>query len=162
MVFFRVHEESLTTAFGNLACIVDELNALWRVASQTELAGVLSVRAACNASIAARAAEVLRPGPAENRRPSLGKDDFETMLRRNAKDSKDEEDIRARVHVALGDALYWDGEYDNARRSYWLGIRLRPWRLKSWSKYLLLQMGSVGMCIRGLLFQLRQLKSRAA
>jgi glycosyltransferase involved in cell wall biosynthesis len=126
MVFFRIHEESLTTVFNqrdNLTCVVDKLHVLWRVACQAELVGMLSVRAACNASIATHVAH---------------------------------------AHMAFGDAQYWDGEYDNARRSYWLGIRLRPWRLKSWAKYFLLRIGSVGICIRGLLFQLRQLKSMDA
>ena len=158
MVCCRVHEESLTTLFNRgtaPVCIVDELNVLWRVCHQAEIAGISSLRSACNASIARRAARALNSGPSGGERPGLSEADFAEILRRQARDSKDEEDIRARVYTSLGDTQFWNGEYSKARRSYWLGIRLRPWWLKSWTKYFLLGTGTLGISIRRLLFQLR-------
>lgn len=158
MVFVRIHEESLTTAFnreGNPICTLDELNFLWRIARQAELAGVISHRHAFNTSIASRAARALKSGPAGGPRPGLSEADFELLLQRNMKDSKDEEDIRARVHMAVGDEQFWDGEYRKAAQAYWLALRLRPWWLRIWTKYLLLRTGGVGVWIRRFLLDSR-------
>jgi glycosyltransferase involved in cell wall biosynthesis len=158
MVCCRVHEESLTNLLNRGTapiCIVDELNVLWRVCHQAEIAGISSLRSACNASIASRAARALNSGPSGGERPGLSEADFAEILRRHARDSKDEEDIRARVYTSLGDTQFWDGEYGKATRSYWLGLKLRPWRLKSWTKYILLGTGGFGIRVRRLFFQLR-------
>jgi glycosyltransferase involved in cell wall biosynthesis len=159
MVFVRIHEESLTAAFNRgdaPVCIVDELTVLWRIARLAELAGVVSHRHAFNASIASRAARSLKSGPAGRAKPGLSGADFEAMLQCHVKNSKDEEDVRTRVYMATGDEQYWDGEYRKAAQSYWLGLRLRPWWLRIWTKYLLLRTGGVGVWIRQLLLDLRQ------
>lgn len=164
MVWCRVHEESLTTLFNRgdaSVCVFDELNVLWRVRRQAELAGVPSLRGACNVSIARRAARALNSGPSVRARPGLSEDDFEAMIRRHVTGSQDEEDIRARVYTSLGDEQFWDGEYRKATRSYWLGLRLRPWWLKSWTKYILLGTGAFGICVRRIFFQLRSSADRA-
>ncbi len=155
MVCFRLHEESLATLLSREDArifVADELRVLWRVGRQAELAGVPSLRGACKASIASRAAQALKSGLVGGTRPGLSEADFEAILRHHVGDLREEEEIRALVHIGLGDEQYWDGEYSKAARSYWLGLRLRPWWLKSWAKYLLVRMGGVGIAMRQLLF----------
>ncbi len=158
MVCWRIHEESLSTAFrlGNAPVrIVDELNVLSRVAREGELAGIPSLRRRCNASMADRTARELRSARSGESGPSPFESEFEAILRRNAKDPKDEADIRARVHIALGDEQYWNGENVEAVKSYRLGLKLRPWRSKSWAKYLLLRTGGAGAAARQLFSSIR-------
>lgn len=153
MVCWRIHEESLSSAFqqGDApVCTIDELNVLSRVAREAELAGIPSLRRHCNASIANRTARALRVGP-PGAQISLSESEFETIIGRNAKDSKDESDIRARIHIAIGDEQYWHGESMEAAKSYWLGLTFRPWWLNGWAKYLLLWIGGVGTGARQLL-----------
>lgn len=159
MVFVRIHEESLTTAFnrsGSPICILDELNVLWRVARQAELEGVISNRRAFNTCIASRAARALKSGPAGGARPGLSEEEFDALLRRFARDPEDEEDMRVRVCFALGDEQFWNANYDKAAESYWLGLKQRPWWIRSWVKYLLLRTGRIGLGIRRLILDLRE------
>lgn len=165
MVFLRIHAESLTTAFnqtGAPVCIVDELNVLWRVARQAELESVIFHRHAFNACIASRAAQALKSGPAGGTRPGLSGEEFEALLRRYARDSNDEEDIRARIYFALGDEHFWDAKYSKAAQTYWLGLKLRPWWIRSWVKYLLLRTGGLGLYVRRFILDLRELRLRQA
>jgi len=164
MVFVRVHDESLTTALnqgGSPVCIVDALSVLWRIARQAELAGVISHRRAFNACIASRAARALKSGSTGRTKSGLSEADFEVLLRRHVKDSKDEEDIRARIYMATGDEHYWDTEYREAAQAYWLGLKLRPWWLRIWTKYLLLRTGGLGVWIRRFLLDLRRQSAEA-
>jgi glycosyltransferase involved in cell wall biosynthesis len=154
MVCFRVHEESLTSAFNRQSthiCLADEFSVLWRVGDQTRCAGVPALLNASRASIATRAARALNAGEVRNTRPSIGEDDLRALLRRYVRDPRDETELWARIFIALGDEQYSAGESNLAKRSYWHGLRLRPWWLTSWAKYLLLVMGWVGAVIRGLL-----------
>jgi glycosyltransferase involved in cell wall biosynthesis len=159
MVWCRVHEESLTTLFNRGAApvgIVDELNVLWRVSRQAELAGILSLRAACKLSISGRAARALHSGPSGGTRPGLSSAAFEAILRSHVKDAKDEEDIWALVYTSLGDEQFWQGEYRKATGSYWLGLKLRPWWLKTWTKYILMGTGTFGISARHFVYRLRR------
>ncbi len=158
MVSFRVHEESLTNLLnrGDAAiCLLDELNVLWRVRRQAELAGLSTLRGVFNTCIGRRAARALDSGRSEGRRPGLNKADFEAMLKHHAINRQDEEDLRARVHISLGDEEFWNGDYRKATLSYRRGLRLRPWWMKTWTKYVLLGTGRFGILVRRLVFQLR-------
>jgi glycosyltransferase involved in cell wall biosynthesis len=158
MVCWRIHEESLSTAFlrgDQPVRIVDELNVLSRVAYEAELAGIPSLRRLCNASIANRTVRELMSRSAVGSRPILGEFEFETIFRRIARDLNDEADIRAMVHMALGDEQYWAGEHIEAAKSYWLGLKLRPWSLRNWAKYVLMRMGSSGIAVRRLFSPIR-------
>lgn len=164
MVCWRIHEESLSAGFARGEApvrIIDDLNVLWRVARQAELAGVSSLRGGCNASIAGRIVGVLKSDPVDDSRPGLTQPEFETMLRRNVRDPKDEEDLRARVYIALGDKQYTNGEYAKATESYWIGLKFRPWWLKSSAKYLLLRTGRLGIGMRQLSSSIRGRGNRA-
>jgi hypothetical protein len=159
MVSVRVHEESLTSEFnrgGTAFCTIDELTVLWRVARLAELAGVVSVRQAFNATIARLAARALKYGFPWSPRARLSEADFEVLLRQYVKDSKDEEDLRVRLCMSVGDEEFWHGQYKEAALIYWQGLRLRPWWLGSWAKYLLLRTGGVGVRIRRSILGLRQ------
>lgn len=155
MVCWRVHDESLSTSFNSgddPVCIVDELSVLWRVARQAELTGVPSLRRVCNAAIASRVVRALKSSPAfDPVRPGLSESEFEIILQRNVRDSRDEEDLRARLSIALGDAQFWSGHHMKATELYRVALKLRPWWLKSWAKYLFLRTGSAGISTRRLL-----------
>jgi glycosyltransferase involved in cell wall biosynthesis len=164
MVCCRVHDQSLTNMLNradSAVCIVDELNVLWRVRRQAEFAGMFFLRDACNQCIGYRAARALEPGPSGGERHGLSSTDVETMLRHHVKDAKDEQDIRALIYTSLGDELYWRGEYSQATRSYWSGLKLRPWRLKTWTKYMLMGTGAFGVSVRRLFCRLKKSSSRA-
>ncbi len=160
MVFVRMHEESLTSAFnqgGNALCVIDELTVLWRAARLAELAGVISDRRAFNESIATMGGQALTYGPhwGTRTRPGLKEADFEALLRQHVKDSKDEEDIRARVQMVVGDEEFWHGQYEKAVQAYRLVLKLRPWWMRAWAKYLLLRSGGIGLYLRRFIVDLR-------
>lgn len=155
MACCRLHGESLTAAFnrGNdHVCIADEINVLCSVAQQAELSGLPSLRRACNASIASHVVQAMRSNPeGDATKPGLSESDLEPLLQDKARDAKDEQDLRARLSVAIGDAAFWRGDRTKAIRSYSEVLKLRPWWLKSWAKYLLLRSGTVGIGARRLL-----------
>ena len=157
MACCRVHGESLTAAFNRTddhVCIADEINVLCSVARQAELAGLPSLRKACNASIASHAVQAMKSSQVgDGTKPGLSESDLDGLLQQETRDVKDEEDLRARLSVAIGDAAFWSGDRMRAIRSYSEVLRLRPWWLKSWAKYLLLRSGSVGVGTRRLLTQ---------
>ena len=164
MVFVRMHEQSLTSAFnqtGGSICVIDELTVLWRAAHLAELAGVISDRLAFNACIATMAGRALTYGPRGRAMPGLREADFEALLRQHVRDSMDEGDIRARVHMVVGDEEFWHGQYKQAAQAYWLSLKLRPWWIRAWAKYLLLRTGSLGLCIRRFIFEARESRTGA-
>ena len=155
MACCRVHGESLTAAFnrGNEhLCIADEIKVISRVARDAELAGLGSLRRACNASIASHVVQAMRSGSAGGTaKLGLSESDLEALLHNKTRDSRDEKDLRARLSLALGDAAFWRGDRSKAIQSYSASLKLRPWWVKSWAKYLLLRTGSVGAAVRRLL-----------
>ena len=162
MVFVRIHETSLTSEFdqtGSAFCVIDELTVLWRVARLAEQAGMVKERRAFNTCIANLAAQSLKYGSPGRPRPRLNEADLETLVHQYVKDANDEADFHARLHMAIGDQEFWHAEYKKAAQAYWSGLRLRPWWLRIWVKYLLLRTGALGLCIRR--FMLGQRQSRA-
>ena len=160
MLFVRMHEESLTSAFnqgGNPLCVMDELTALWRAVQLAEDIGVISNRRALNESIATMVGRALTYGPkwGTRTRPGMKEADFEVLLRQHAKDSTDEGDVRARVYIVVGDEEFWHGQYKKAVQAYWRALKLRPWWMRTWAKYVLLRTGGLGRYIRRLVVDLR-------
>jgi glycosyltransferase involved in cell wall biosynthesis len=159
MVSCRVHDKSLTNLLNReeaAVCLRDELSVLWRVRSQAELADMPFLRRACDRSIAYRAARSLHCGPSGGGRPGLSSADFELILSSHVADASDKKNIQALIHTSLGDEHYWQGEYRQASRSYWFGLKLRPWWLKTWTKYLLMGTGAFGIAARRLFRRLRR------
>jgi glycosyltransferase involved in cell wall biosynthesis len=154
MVYFRIHEQSLTSLFNrgtSPVCLLDELNVLWRVAREAEAKRGISIRKQCNASIAAFAAAALEPSPRRVARPGLSEAEFRAMVQSNAKDERDEEYIWSRVYLAIGDERYWHGRYSQAAQAYRLALRLRPYWLGCWAKYVLGKTGRLGIAARRVL-----------
>jgi glycosyltransferase involved in cell wall biosynthesis len=150
MVCVRIHEQSLTTLYSRdhaRICIGDELSVLWHVGHQAELAGNASLRVACKAALIRRAAGLLRAG-LKNETAGMSRSDFETILEDRIKNSEDQKDIRASVYTNLGDEQYWEGEREQASRSYRLALSASPGRLNTVAKYLLLRSGVVGTRVR--------------
>jgi hypothetical protein len=164
MVFVRMHEESLTSAFnqgGNPLCVIDELTALWSAARLAEEAGVISDRRAFNESIATMAARALTYGQRGRAMPGLSESDLETLLRKHVKDPSDEDDFRARVHMVVGDEEFWHGNHKKAASAYWQAIKLRPLWMRAWVKSLLLRTGGLGLHIRRVLLNQRESRAEA-
>jgi len=167
MIYVRTHQESLTSSFnqgGNPLCVIDELTVLWRAARLGEEAGVISDRRVFNEAIATMAGEGLTYGPhwaATRKRPGLKEADVDALVRQYAKDSKDEEDVRARVYKVVGDEEFWHGEYQKAAQAYWRVLKLRPWGARTWVKYMLLRTGAPGLYIRRFLGGLRESRGEA-
>jgi len=163
-VYVRMHEESLTSAFnqgGNPLCLIDELTVLWRAARMAELAGVISDRRAFNESIATMAGRALTYGPRGRAMPGLQETDFESLLHQHVKDAKDEQDMRARVHMVVGDEEYWHNQHKKAAQAYLLALKLRPWWTRAWVKYLLLKTGGLGNYIRRVILGVRESRAEA-
>ncbi len=127
-----------------------------------ELAGVISDRRDFNTAIASLAARAMRYGlPGGSKRPGLRESDIEEIARNHVKDSQDAKDFRARLHMAIGDEEFWHGQYKLAAQAYWLGLKLRPWWMRGWVKYLLLRTGGVGLYVRRSILGLRESREAA-
>lgn len=155
MACCRVHGESLTATFNRRneqLCIADEINVISTVAREAELAGLRSLRTACNASIASHVVQAMRSSAAGGATThGLSESDVEALVQNKSRDARDEKDLRARLSLAIGDAAFWRGDRSKAIRSYSASLKLRPWWVKSWAKYLLVRSGSVGVAVRRLL-----------
>lgn len=163
MVFVRIHEASLTSEFnrsGTDFCTIDEITVLWRAAQLAEQAGVISTRQAFNETIARRASRALKYGIPWDPRPLLSEVDFEGLIRRYAKDPKDEKDLRARVFMAVGDEDFWHDNYKEAAQAYRRALKMRPWWLGIWAKIFLLSTGGVGLGIRQYILGLKQARRK--
>lgn len=167
MIYVRTHQASLTSSFnqgGNPLCVIDELTVLWRAARLAEDAGLVSDRRVFNETIATMAGEGLTYGPhwsATRMRPGLKEADLDALVRRYAKDTKDEEDVRARVYKVVGDEEFWHSQYQKAAQAYWVTLKLRPWWVRTWVKYVLLRTGSPGLYIRRFVGGLRESRGEA-
>ena len=153
MVNFRLDEQSLTSTFNRTdarICLSDEVAVLWRLGCQAKLAGKSWLHRRCKASLAIRWAESARLTSETNVPQGLNEVEVSVIVQQHVNDANDYNDIRAHAQVIRGDDYYWAGEYDHAARSYLLGIRLQPWRIQSWAKYILLRMGTLGVRLRRL------------
>jgi hypothetical protein len=93
--------------------------------------------------------------------PGMSEEDLATLIRRYAKDPKDKDDFRARVHMDVGDEEFWHCQYEKAAQAYWLALKLRPWWMRAWAKYLLLRTGSIGVFLRQWIVSLRESRVQA-
>jgi hypothetical protein len=167
MLYVRTHQQSLTSSFnqgGNPLCVIDELTVLWRAARLGEDAGLVSDRTVFNEAIATMAGEALTYGPhwsATRTRPGLKETDLDPLIRQYARDSKDEQDVRARVYKVVGDEEFWHDEYQKAAQAYRQVLKLRPWSARTWVKYVLLRAGGPGLYLRRFLGGLRESRGEA-
>jgi glycosyltransferase involved in cell wall biosynthesis len=162
MVNFHVHEQSLTSTFNRTdvrICVSDEIAAISRVDSAARLAGISWLHNRCIESLATRwAKNVSRFGTTESAK--ISEDDLGAIVRQRISDPKDFDDIRSTAQIMIGDDYYWAAEYDLAAQSYLSGLQLRPWRLNNWTKYILLQIGTLGIALRRLVSEARGLSHR--
>lgn len=159
MVYCRVHEQSLTAAFRREdahVLIGDNLAVVWRTARQAEMTGLPALRIVCEAALLRGVVKIMNAAREQGPGPGLDDDDLEAVMLSRIPDPDEVKSILARAFTMLGDQQYWRGEYGQAGQSYRLGLRVRPWRLKSWAKYLLLKTGVVGIWLRQLRGQLRR------
>jgi Glycosyl transferase family 2 len=129
--------------------VADELAVLWSLRHHAKLASVPSLRAASESVIVNRAVQLLTAGLQE-KAPGMSEAAFEAILETFTQDSGDTVDVRACVYTTVADQQYCGGEFHKANRSYWLALKARPWRPRTWTKYLLLRMGIAGTWIRQL------------
>jgi hypothetical protein len=126
-----------------------ELSVLWSLLHQADLAGVQELRVACEAVFLRRSVSLLTAG-LHGEAPSLNPNELQEIFRSQSHNLESTKEIRATVYSNLGDQLYSHGEYANAAQSYWFGLKARPWRPKTWTKYLLMRTGGIGIRIRQL------------
>jgi glycosyltransferase involved in cell wall biosynthesis len=158
MVTVRIHEQSLTAqCYRDHArlCIGDELGVLRRVEREAELAGIASLRGACEAALIRRAVRLLG-ARLKGETPGMSRADFETILEDRIESSEERKETQASVYTSLGDEQYWKGEHEQAAHSYRLALSARPGRLKTLGKYVLLRMGVIGIRVRKLFHQHRR------
>jgi glycosyltransferase involved in cell wall biosynthesis len=129
--------------------LADELSVLWTMGHQAGLAGIPSLRAACEAMFFHRAIRLLKAG-SEGTTPSMSPAEFETILQTRIGNIGNTKQIRATAYTRLAEEQYSGGAYGRAAESYWLALIAHPWVLKTWAKYLLLRTGVVGIRIRQL------------
>lgn len=152
MVSVRIHEESLTAQCSQdhaRLCIGDEVGVLRLVGREAELAGLPSLRGACEAALIRRAVRLLGAG-LKGEAPGMSCAEFETILKDRIERSEERKDMQASVYTSLGDEQYWKSEREQAARSYRLALSARPGRLKTLGKYLLLRAGAAGIRVRQL------------
>jgi glycosyltransferase involved in cell wall biosynthesis len=145
MTFFRVHEESLTSAFNRedtLAGVGDEVNVLLRIDSRVEASGSTSLRRVWSEAIAHRLTQLSRARPIGQ---PLTETEVDSLLTDRVKNPKHTRDIVSR----MGDRQYWAGDYANARRSYWRALKFERSDWKTWAKYLSAFAGRKGAYLRG-------------
>jgi len=155
MVSVRIHDQSLTSSYSKHICVADELSVVWRVGQQAKRTGLGPLATACETAFVRRAVGVLEEGP-EGMAPSVSREEFEQILESRFRCLTDIEEIRASVYTSLADRQYRGGAYGKAAQSYWFALTARPWRGRTWAKYLLLRMGAAGVRIRRLPHQLRR------
>ncbi len=152
MVVSRLHPDSLTAANfreHTRICIADEFVVLQKLGHDAESAGLASLHDECDTAFVRRAVRLLRAG-LNGVFPGMSATEFENILQTRILNRKTAKHMRAAVYTNLADEQYWRGEYAQAAQSYWLGLAARPCRLKTWTKYLLLRSGGVGIRIRQL------------
>jgi glycosyltransferase involved in cell wall biosynthesis len=153
MVYCRVHAASLTTQYSReegRICLGDEISVLWRIGREAELAGAPAVRDACKASLVGRLVYALKAG-AKDESDGISQTGCDELLRSRVPDRNAEKELRALAYMGLGDEQYWDSAYDEAARSYWRALGIQPWRIESWTKYVLVRTGGAGRLVRRLL-----------
>jgi hypothetical protein len=158
MVCYRFHELSMTTTLSEENSWVfptDDLAVLWRVAQNAEHRGSPSVCRVCEQAIHEKY-KCLCAALLNGSSSSFGEAEFIKSIRANALSSKGTRRIGAQVCAQLADELFWHGRPVEATPFYRQSLSLRPWCTQTWIKYLLLQMGGVGMWIRHSLLALRR------
>jgi len=147
MIFWRVHEQSLTTSFlstGAAAGLWEDIEVLWRISRQAALGGAASLARTCKASIAFRVATILASEPRSDSRDPLRETKFEDMLACRADSAKDAADMKAQVYAFLADQLAACGDLLGAAANYRRSLALRPRWLKTWAKCALFHCGAHG------------------
>jgi glycosyltransferase involved in cell wall biosynthesis len=156
MVFFRTHEQSVTSALLRSQDGVwtkNRMEILWRVARLSEDLGGRSLRPACTASIANYAAQGLTsqyPGV------MLGEAAVTALIRENSRDPADAGRVLATTRVAVGDRLMSESEVSAAISAYRLALKEYPWWPRVWGKYLLARMGRAGLLVRRVRWWMRE------
>ena len=159
MVCWRNHAETLTASFQHDdagICMGEELAVLWRVRQQAELAGGSTLRSIFRAGLAGRGLRALHTAPAVGQRSAIDEAEFETALRAHVTDLKEFDLVRAQLYSGRAEQQFWRGEFSAARQSYQRALRIQPWCLSAWTKYLLLRMDGIGLLLRRLFRQLRR------
>jgi hypothetical protein len=132
-----------------ISTAADELKPFWGLKHHAEHAGIGPLAAACDAACIRRLEQLLMAG-LHGKSPSLDQHEFDDLLDGEIRDASVAKEFRAAVYTTLADQLYCAHEYAKAAHSYWLGLKARPWRAKTWTKLLLLRTGGIGIRIRQL------------
>lgn len=152
MVVSRVHEDSLTSQQSReyaRICVGDELGVLWRVGHEVKLAQHANLRDACRSALIHRAKRCLMAG--------VGGTEFVEILQSRIPDREASKDLQALTYRDMAEQHYSKGEYVAATQSYRLALKARPFHLGTLAKYLFMRTGQIGIRIRKLAHQVRNL-----
>jgi hypothetical protein len=124
-----------------------ELRALWSLICQADQASSEQLRNAGEKVFVHFSRELLATG-LRGQAPSVSEAEFEAVFGAPGHRLKDTKDVRATVYTTLADQLYANHEYAHSAHPYWLGLKARPWRPRTWAKLLLLRTGGIGIRLR--------------
>ena len=164
MVCYREHELSMTTTLMNRdagICSSEDVAMPWVMRQKVEEAGYSHLIKDCLAAAAVEYARSIASQRYRQANSSMSLEQFEESLCSNTSVKREREWIRARVYARMADLFYGQGQLSLARKFYWSSIRREPWRLKVWTKWLLLRLGSVGRGVRACLGERRSGDSRS-
>lgn len=137
-----------------------EISAYWDLSHHAELAGVPTLRDACEFVLAHRLAHRLEDGTFQSISNGNGTGLAE-ILRSRIPDEEVVKHIRALVYRDLGDEQYTRHEYAEATQSYRLALEACPGHSATSAKYVLMRMGVAGVWIRQLAGQVRESRRKA-
>ncbi len=163
MVSYRQHDESITNALMSTKvrlCIEDDLAVLWRIKQKAEEAGRSAIAKRCRNEIAYEyARHITGKKYVKVAGGSMSLAEAECSLHRHAGSAAEEQWIRARMYMFVGEVHFRQQDFRRTLEFYRRGLREDPWMIKVWSKRFLLHTGTLGFRLRQHVFALRQAAS---
>lgn len=151
MVCFRIHTSSMTSQLmsNEHKVLASDLVAVpWRIRRMAEQMGDSRIARRCLEAIADEYGYSIRTMRFKTSQSVMTLDDFERSLTQFASSEREKQWLRARARAAFADRQYWQGEAIKAKLEYLRALKLDPWMLMVWAKWVLLSTGKIGDAIR--------------
>lgn len=160
MVCYRLHSLSVTSSLthhDNVArCVAADIAVPWLIRQKAIECGFRKVPRYCLQGIAQAYGAHLTSKQYRSSSSTMTADQFEESLCRSTDSEAERNWIRARTFAAMGDILFWRGDFGTARTLYARGLQ-KDWRmLRVRLKLFLLSLGPVGRYLRGFVLMLRE------
>ena len=151
LVCYRSHDTNMSkilTQSARHVIITDNIAVRWRLKDKADEIGADLMARLCEDAIATYYANLLAGHMYENAMFGMTAEEFEQSLQRHTRNTSEVLAMRARVYTALGDQCYVRRDFSRAQHYYGRGIQQNPRALGPLTKYALLKMGSLGICLR--------------